>query len=357
MRRPISGFIVVLFLVSLLYVIQTVQAATLTVSPSALQGWQIIPDGTVPYTFTDTTGSIGTGSLQFGPIDGSNPVNQFILQAPYLNGLSSEFSSFAYDIYVDPLSTKGSQNFLVQVYVNSSANGPGTTLSGYDCRYDFATPAGLSTGTWHTRSFDANFTGWVSMSQPIGVGACQTSLNALPANSTIMFIRLNGGGSTVADEGLMGGFDNVVITTTSGSDTYDFETDPVIDPAPTATSLSPVSVPLHTLDDRINNLDAAAPVAVYGTQNGQGLVIYEIDANGNGFAVLAVSPAEIAAVPFSPASNMLIAQTTTARLSISFWRLASGEFQLNVTQPNGKTYVLIFTELVAGGGSYTSQET
>ena len=57
-----------------------------------------------------------------------------------------------------------------------------------------------------------------------------------------------------------------------------------------------------------------------------------------------------------PETNTLIAETTTDNLVIYFWRLSSGEFQINVIQPNGKMYVLIFTVLDTGGGGYTSFE-
>jgi len=57
-----------------------------------------------------------------------------------------------------------------------------------------------------------------------GVGTCPTPLDALPADSRIMYIQLNAGGSTAADSGFIGRFDNVAITSLRGLvDTYDFE--------------------------------------------------------------------------------------------------------------------------------------
>lgn len=115
--------------------------------------------------------------------------------------------------------------------------------------------------------------------------------------------------------------------------------------------------PFTFADGRINNRDTAAPIAAYGldTDGGTGLAVYEI-VGSSGVSVLLVSADAIAAVPEFPDSNTLIAQTSTENLVIYFWRLTSGEFQINVIQPNGKMYVLIFKALLNGGAGYRSFE-
>lgn len=102
-------------------------------------------------------------------------------------------------------------------------------------------------------------------------------------------------------------------------------------------------------DGRINNYDAAAPVAVYPHDiNGEtGLIIYDV----NGVELLIISPQQILAAPENPDSNLLIAQAN----GVALYRLAGGLWQINAPQYNGKTYVMIFSELFYDGG-YESHE-
>lgn len=338
----------------MLVALQVVMAAGFTVTPSNLQGWQIIPDGTVPYSFDIGPGAppAGIGSLRFGPIDGANPANKFIMRAPILMQPTASFTSLSYSLYVDPASPVGVNHLYVNVYVDSAANGLGTfpLPRWYDCRYDYV-PSG-ATGAWLTAGFDSSFTAWAGITNYIG--SCPTSLGALPAGSAIMFIVFNGGQSNASDAGLSGAFDNIVFTTSSGVDTWDFEPDTIIDPA----TGKPVVV-ISFADGRINNFDQGAPVAAYPHDAGQearGFIVYEIFENSSGVFALVVSPDEIAAVPAKPEQNTLIAEGATERLRMTFWRLSSGEFQLNVIRPGGKTYVLTFPHLIPGGGGYTSFE-
>lgn len=207
-------------------------AANLTVRPASPQGWTIIPDGTVAYGFDTGAASIGTGSLAFGPIDGSNPANKFIMMAPVGGMLASDLTSFSLDFYVDPASLVGSDNFYFNVYVDSAANGVGTTASFYDCRYDLVSPAAAPTGVWLSLSFTSSTTAWTNIASPLA--NCPTSLGALPAGSTILFLAVNGGQSTAADAGLLGRFDRAQIVSTAATDTYDFEPDLVIARVPPA---------------------------------------------------------------------------------------------------------------------------
>ncbi len=52
---------------------------------------------------------------------------------------------------------------------------------------------------------------------------CGATLSTLAANNTIFKVAINGGDSSISDADLEGAFDNVIITTANGTDTYDFE--------------------------------------------------------------------------------------------------------------------------------------
>ncbi|MGB7338585.1 MAG: hypothetical protein WBC91_06820 [Phototrophicaceae bacterium] len=126
---------------------------------------------------------------------------------------------------------------------------------------------------------------------------------------------------------------------------YDPSTDVPACPAPVAPVVVPDGLPQPVFtDNRINNYDSAAPVAVYPHDiNGEtGLVVYSAD----GVLLLVVTPQQIADAPSNPDSNILIAQGG----GVSFYRLAGGSWQINAPQYNGKTYVMIFTELFSSGG-------
>lgn len=200
-------------------VVTAMAAGTVTVTPANLNGWQIIPDGTVANGFVAGPASMGVGSLQFGPISGLNPANKFILRAPY-NGLVSNLTSFSYDFYIDPASLGNHNHFYVNVYVDSAANGIGTLATFYDCRYD-SVPAGGVFGAWNTHGFTQT-SAWNNVASPLA--GCPATLAGLPAGSKVLAIILNGGQSNASDAGLMGGFDKIVETTISnGATVYDFE--------------------------------------------------------------------------------------------------------------------------------------
>jgi hypothetical protein len=191
-------------------------AGTVTVRPADLNGWVIDPDGTVAFGFLAGPATVGTGSLQFGPIDGTNPANKFIMFAP-VDGLVSDLVSLSYDFYVGAGSY---QHFYTNVYVDSSANGVGTFATFYDCRYDLV-PASGPAGSWSTNGFTAT-SAWTNVANPLG--SCPATLAGLPAGSEIIGVVVNGGQSNASDAGLEGGFDNVVVTSVAdGTTIYDFE--------------------------------------------------------------------------------------------------------------------------------------
>lgn len=97
-------------------------------------------------------------------------------------------------------------------------------------------------------------------------------------------------------------------------------------------------------DGRINDYDTAAPVAVYPHEvDGEiGLIIY----NPDGVQLLVVSPEQIADVSDNPSDNVLVASAN----GVSLYRIPGGYWQINAPQYNGKTYVMIFSELFHSGG-------
>jgi hypothetical protein len=107
-------------------------------------------------------------------------------------------------------------------------------------------------------------------------------------------------------------------------------------------------------DGRINNFDAAAPVAVYGVDfaGGRGLEIwsplYYFDAAHKD---MVVTPQEIAAVPTNPEVATLI--DATEDNGIRFYRLPTGEFQLWAITNTNQWYTLTF-EVMGQNTGYES---
>jgi hypothetical protein len=211
MRNNVSIYSISLFVIVFLVASGIVYAAPVTVTSGNTQGWRIIPDGTVPIIWSDSLASTGTGSIQFGPISGADPANKFIMEAPYI-GLASSFG-ISYDYFVGTLNAS---HFYLNIYID---DGDPATNNWFDCRYDFV-PSGPS-GNWNTFSI-------TGATIPTNVTArngatCDPTLGTLGANYNIFNVAINGGQSNATDAGLEGAFDNVIITTATGTDTYDFE--------------------------------------------------------------------------------------------------------------------------------------
>jgi hypothetical protein len=95
-------------------------------------------------------------------------------------------------------------------------------------------------------------------------------------------------------------------------------------------------------DGRLNRFDVAAPVIIYPDGSG-GVDFYVLDENGDGQMVLHVTAEQIAAIASPPAANTLIAEGA----GIAFYRLATGEFQVNMGG-----YVVIFDTLTTTANAY-----
>lgn len=106
-------------------------------------------------------------------------------------------------------------------------------------------------------------------------------------------------------------------------------------------------------DGRINNYDTSNPVVVYPIRDENNQVSIHIYSD-TGVLLLVISAEQIANTPENPDNNIIIAEDG----GISFARIhgdGQGFWQVTAPQYNGKTYVLIFSELYANAG-YTSYE-
>ncbi|MGB7340368.1 MAG: hypothetical protein WBC91_15835, partial [Phototrophicaceae bacterium] len=106
-------------------------------------------------------------------------------------------------------------------------------------------------------------------------------------------------------------------------------------------------------DGRINDYDMSNPVVVYPVRDADDNVAIHIYSD-TGVLLLVVTVADILAAPENPESNIIIAESG----GVSFARIrgeGQGLWQVTAPQYNGKTYVLIFSELYANAG-YTSYE-
>lgn len=100
---------------------------------------------------------------------------------------------------------------------------------------------------------------------------------------------------------------------------------------PSEGSAAKVSLPFAPHDGRLQP-DAAAPAAVYCVSSG--LQVYGIDSESQGHLVMSISKEALSAN--APAENTLLDSVP----GIALYHLTTGEFQINATQSDGKTYVL-----------------
>lgn len=113
--------------------------------------------------------------------------------------------------------------------------------------------------------------------------------------------------------------------------------------APAAPPQAPV--PAMFTDGRINP-HPGAPVAMW-CQEDDGLVVYGIDANSQGYLSLYAPPDLIASVPTLPNANTLIA---TGANGVRLYRLSTGELQVNAPASDGKEYVYLWNDCAPDSG-------
>lgn len=99
-------------------------------------------------------------------------------------------------------------------------------------------------------------------------------------------------------------------------------------------------------DGRINRdaQDCAAPVAIYLSGSPTNIDVYAIDpGSGSGKLAIHLTTADVDAVGV-PAENTLLISATNPKTGqlISVYRLNTGEFQLNTTYQDGKSYIVVW---------------
>jgi hypothetical protein len=219
----VSLAIVFVFAVSAYAQNQTVIITDNTSAGENQPGWYFNRDqnNDTPFEFNTDEASIGSGSLYVKPI-GTTPADKFIAEN-FINMRVADLSSISYDFLISGNGTSAdADDFYLNIYINRSYSSP---TGFYDCRYDYAPSTG-STTDFTTFTVTPN-------SFPLDVrsrnsATCPTSLLALIAldpNAIIRVFSINVGQTNASDAGLAGYLDNVVVTTTTGSTTYDFEPD------------------------------------------------------------------------------------------------------------------------------------
>lgn len=124
-------------------------------------------------------------------------------------------------------------------------------------------------------------------------------------------------------------------------------------PAPSVSAPSvQVAPPTPPPDGRLNI--KSADVVLY--PNGHdGIDVYGVDEDSNGFLVFSVGKAELNALPDCPATNILIAANDPANPTIALYKLTTCQYQLNIgPDQDGKVSVYIF-DTVPPTTFYTSE--
>ncbi len=218
-----SKLVVAAVAVTMLFSMAAAHAATSTerVDANGDAGWIFNPDPSTatPYEFTTDDQSIGGGSLYVPPIS-ATAADKFIawLQP---GTLVSELQSLAYDFKVAGASGPTSYK---QFYLNLYVDVAGSTAY-YDCRFDYVPSTG-STSSWTTALFSPSSTPSNVRKGSGYAGPCPTTLGGMPPGSYVAGVAINLGDTSVSDSGLAGYFDNVVLSTDSGTTVYDFEATP-----------------------------------------------------------------------------------------------------------------------------------
>lgn len=181
------------------------------------------PNNVTPYEFTGDEASIGDGSLHVLPI--TNTVNgngDKFTAALLLGNLVSDMTSVSYDFMVEGGGATAYQQFYLNIYTAYPAQ-----QNWYDCRFDYV-PSSGSTVSFTNVSIAAADTPTAVANNS---GGCPATLAEMPAGSTVLFMVLNVGDTSANDTGVGGYYDNVVVTTSADTTTFDFDVDP---PTPTS---------------------------------------------------------------------------------------------------------------------------
>ncbi len=141
------------------------------------------------------------------------------------------------------------------------------------------------------------------------------------------------------------------VSTTSNSNNNTVVTSNDIGVIPPLTDLTSDIPDLMFTDERINKYDLTAPIAVYPqTLDGEtSLMIRDAD----GEELLVVTPQQIVIGLNNPDTDLIIATSddiTVAHINGSDYGITSAVWQITMLQDDGRSYVLIFSDLVPNAG-------
>ena len=170
------------------------------------------------HEFTTEAASIGAGSVKAGPIS-ANAADKFI--AEYFAGVPvADLQSVAYDFQIAGDGVVGDAQ---QFYMNIYANFDDSDDFFPHCRFDVIPTTGSITD-FTTVNFATTDNVPVTPRNSGGpLPTCPATLAEMPDGSHVRAIALNVGDTSASDEGLAGFLDNVKVTTTAGTTTFDFE--------------------------------------------------------------------------------------------------------------------------------------
>lgn len=191
-------------------------------------GWMFNRDATGTFSFGLGNPSIGAGSLSIGPISSTVAADKFIAEN-FIHTAMSDLNSVSYDFLLGP---GGPVNPHKQFYLNVYANfGQSDPLKFYDCRY-VVVPTSGSELSFTTVTFNPNIS--YPVTTRTGAAASPYTCPSVPANmdllspgSVVRMFSISVGDSAIQDAGSNGFYDNVVVSTSSGTTIYDFDPQPM----------------------------------------------------------------------------------------------------------------------------------
>lgn len=204
-------------------------------------GWMFNRDASTatPFEFNKDTASIGSGSLYVKPI-GANASDKFIAE-DFINAPIASVSGISYDFKIGEGGEESDANqFYMSVYANFGVS-PDNKF--YDCRYSVVPSTGSKSG-FTTVNFDPTQEYPVTKrgDSPFNCPAKPADMDLSSEGSTIRVFAINVGDTSTSDIGLDGYLDKVVVKTTGGETTYDFEPKSESTPS-TSTGSSNNSIP------------------------------------------------------------------------------------------------------------------
>lgn len=193
-----------------------------------LLGWMFNRDLSTqsPFEFNTNAAGLGSGSLFVQSITNTiNGNNDKFIGELFLQSELSETDSISYEFQIGSPDATVEEQFYMNVYTTFGSSSP---TKFYDCRYNVVPTTG-STGGFTTVTFDPSLTYPVAThgTSPFACPASPLAMDGLSAGSGIRVIALNVGDTSGSDTGVSGYLDEVIVTTTVGTnthtETYDFE--------------------------------------------------------------------------------------------------------------------------------------